>query len=278
MTILKDKLATKKFGNVKLVSEKNQSELEKILSQTNGLGDINPVQFYRDWLRGKDSALERISKSLVSDYPVKLISGNKVQHIFLSSLLSFDIKDYISSKGYKIDFMHHILLDYNDDLYGRLTFVTIAMLINKYDVETLYHEHIMFICLKVMLTYFKMYEGSQFLCDLSQVEKMLATVLHTEIDKYYSFAEKNGFRYILNQNHETRKKTLTKEQILEFITPGDSQTTIKEKIMKWCPCSDRKARSMMKEYGLTLSRYERNDFKQRHDDMKMIDDALGDIL
>jgi hypothetical protein len=45
MTLLKDKLATEKFGNVKLVSEKNQNELEKILSQTNDFGNINPVQF-----------------------------------------------------------------------------------------------------------------------------------------------------------------------------------------------------------------------------------------
>lgn len=278
MKLLKDKLATEKFGNVKLVSEKNQNELEKILSQTNDFGNINPVQFYRDWFKGKGSALERISKSLLRDYPVKLISGNKVQHIFLSSLLSFDIKDYIISKGYKIDFKNHILLDYNDDLYEKLTFVTIAMLINKYNVETLYHEHIMFICIKVMLTYFKMYEGSSFLCDLSQVEKMVAKALHTGVDNYYSFAERNGFRYNQNQNRETRKKSLTREQILEFITPEDSQTTIKEKIMKWCPCGDRKARSIMKKCGLTLLRYERNDFKQKHNDMKMIENVLGDIV
>lgn len=278
MTLLKDKLATEKFGNVKMVSEKNQSELKTILSQTSDFGNINPGQFYRDWFKGKDSVLERISKSLLYDYPVKMISGNKTQHIFLSSLLSFDIKDYIISKGYKIDFKNHILLDYNDCFYEELVSVTIAMIINKYEVETLYHEHIIFICLKVMLTYFKMYEGNSFLCDLSQVEIVAAKALNAEISNFYSFAEKNGFRYSLNQNRETRKKYLTKEQILEFITPGDSQTTIKEKIMKWCPCGDRKARSMMKEYGLTLSRYERNDFKQKHDDIKMTENVLGDIV
>lgn len=278
MTLLKNKLATEKFGNVKLVSEKNQSELKKILSQTNDFGNVNPGQFYRDWFKGKYSVLERISKSLLCDYPVRMITGNKTQHIFLSSLLSFDIKDYIISKGYKIDFKNHIFLNYNDSLYEELVFVTIAMLINKYDVESLYHEHIIFICLKAMLTYFKMYEGNSFLCDLSKVEEVAIKALNSEISDFYSFAEENGFRYVLNQNHETRKKTLTKEQILEFITPGDSQTTIKKKIMKWCPCGDRKARSIMKEYGLTLSHYERNDIKQKHDDMKMIENVLGDIV
>ena len=99
MTLLKDKLATEKFGNVIQISDRNQSELEKILSQTNNFSNVNPVQFYNDWFRGKNSVLERVSKSLLSDYPIKLISGNKVQNIFLSSLLSFDIEDYISSKG-----------------------------------------------------------------------------------------------------------------------------------------------------------------------------------
>lgn len=278
MTLLKDKLAREKFGNVKTVSEKNQNELRRILSLAYHYENVNPEQFYRDWFRGKESVLERISKSLLRDYSVKLISGKKAQHIFLSSLLSFDIKDYISSKGHKIDFKNHNYLDYNQNLYEELTFVTIAMLINKYDVETLYHEHIIFICIEVMLRYFKLYEGNAFLCDLSQIERTAINSLHIEIDNYYSFAENNGFRYNQNAKCDSKKTTLTKEQILEFITPEDSQTTIKEKIMKWCPCGDRKARRMMKEYGLTLSRYERNDFKQKHDDMKMIENVLGDIV
>jgi len=285
MALLIDKLATEKFGNVIQISDRNQSELEKILSQTNNFSNVNPVQFYNDWFRGKNSVLERVSKSLLSDYPIKLISGNKVQNIFLSSLLSFDIEDYISSKGYKIDFKDYILLDYNDDLYEKLTFVTIAMLINKYDVETIYYEHILFICIKVMVTYFKMFEGRSFLCDLSKIEMMVEKALYTEVDKYYSFAENNGFRYNLNMNYQTNRKSLSKEQIFEFITPEDSQKTIKEKIMKWCPCGDRKARNIMKRYGLTLSRYERKDYKQRHNDIKqkqnemeMIENVLGDIV
>ena len=46
MALLIDKLATEKFGNVIQISDRNQSELEKILSQTNNFSNVNPVQFY----------------------------------------------------------------------------------------------------------------------------------------------------------------------------------------------------------------------------------------
>ncbi len=59
------------------------------------------------------------------------------------------------------------------------------------------------------------------------------------------------------QNTKPISKTLTKDQVEAFIKPGDSQTVIKRKIMKWCPCGERKARYIMRELGLTNQKYTR---------------------
>jgi hypothetical protein len=47
-----------------------------------------------------------------------------------------------------------------------------------------------------------------------------------------------------------------------FVTSEDSQTEIKNKIMKWYLCKDRKARQIMTQLGLTNPKYTRKDFKK----------------
>ena len=280
MSKLKEVLSSELFGNVKSISDNNNRYLNMILSQADEYVNISPMQFYRDWCIGKDSVLELISQSLVRDYPVERISGNKTPRIFLSSLLSFSITEYVKSEyGYIIDFNKKGFLNYDKTLYYNLAFVTIAMLVNKYKAETLYKEHIIFLCIKVILTYFKVYEGKVFLCNLSTIKEVAETILETEMERFYSFAEKYGFRFVDNQNTHTRKRrTLTEEQVREFIAPGDTQTMIKEKIMKWCPCSERKARAIMKEYGLTKDKYTRNDNKKKHTEQNFVEERLGEII
>jgi hypothetical protein len=46
------------------------------------------------------------------------------------------------------------------------------------------------------------------------------------------------------------------------VEEGDSQATIKKKIMKWCPCGERKARAIMQKYGMTNQKYTRRDYQR----------------
>ena len=159
----------------------------------------------------------------------------------------------------EFDFQNDKLLEYDFHTYYNIAAITVAMLINKYIIETLYHEHIVFICIKVLLTYFKLYDDNGFLVKLEDAEKVCFTMLNADLDSLNEYAEKLGFRRPPNYEFNIRR-TLTKEEILKFIDANDSQTTIKKKIMKWCPCGDRKARYLMKKYNLTLSKYARNDY------------------
>ena len=61
---------------------------------------------------------------------------------------------------------------------------------------------------------------------------------------------------------QKREVTPTIEDIMLFVTPEDSQTEIKNKIMKWYLCKERKARQIMKQLGITNSKYTRKDFQK----------------
>ena len=161
---LKDILSTEKFGNVAKTSAKNLAILNEIAHEMDNFKGQHPQTYYNKWLRHSDSVIETLSKSLVKDYPLERIYGDKTKTIFLSSLGTFKLPGYIMTKyNTSIDFKRSILLDYNINMYRELSFFTVAMLVNKYKPESLYKEHIIFLCMKVMFTYFTLYKGNEFL-------------------------------------------------------------------------------------------------------------------
>jgi hypothetical protein len=259
---LKDILATEKFGNLKAISDYNQHYLIKMIEAMNEENQ-NPYQFYANWV--KSPIYNKVERSLLNDYSIEKIRGNKTLKLLPSSLLSFKLTDYIKSHYNRtIDFKKNLLLDYNYDTYQTLTCISIAMLINKYQPDTLYREHIIFVCIQVLLTYFTLYRGKNYLVRLSDVARVTDKVLKTEISVFDEISEKLNFKsYTYIETNIPR--TLTKEQIDEFILPGDTQTEIKKKIMKWCPCGERKARYIMQEYGLTEQKYTRKDYRKESD-------------
>ena len=223
---------------------------------------ILPSQFYNDWCRGRDSVINQLSRILLVSYPIERVIGNKTKELFLSSFLSFRLTDYIR-KNYNsdFDFKETKLLKYDYHTYFNIAAITVAMLINKYKPETLYHEHIIFICIKVLLTYFTLYDNDSYLVKLEDAGKVCHAMLNTNIDNLNKYAEDFGFRCPRKLELNIRR-TLSEEEIYELIDPNDSQTTIKNKIMKWCPCGDRKARYLMKKYNLTQSKYIRKGYKE----------------
>ena len=111
---LKDILTTEKFGNVVATSEKNLAILKEITCEMDKADELHPQSFYNKWIRTEDSVIETLSKSLVRDYPIEKIYGDKTKTIFLSSLGTFKLPDYIKTNyNTCIDFSKSILLDYN---------------------------------------------------------------------------------------------------------------------------------------------------------------------
>lgn len=261
MTLL-ETLCREKMGNIEETSEYNTGILKQFFNEFEKNDYINPRQFCLNWLKGQNSIFNQLSRSLVSDYYLELRNGYKTKEIFLSSLLSFKMTDFINKQyNFMIDFKSNKLLDYDINVFRDISFVTICMLINKYNPDTLYVEHIVFSCIKVALTYFTIYKDETFCINLSDIAPVAYAILKTDVEKFYSFAESYGFKYT-SHSYLKRKKSMTEEQVLELIQPNDTQTDIKKKIMRWCPCGERKARRIMQQYGITMEKYIRKSYRQ----------------
>ncbi len=259
---LSEIISRDKKGNITGTSQQVVSTLHNMIDEMKRSSSILPNQFYNDWCRGHNSVINQLSRVLLNSYPLERVAGNKTKELFLSSFLSFNLIDYIKRFYYsEFNLKGSKLLKYDYHTYYNLSAITVAMLINKYKPETLYHEHIIFICIKVLLTYFTLYDENGYLVKLEDAENVCKTLLNVDFDNLNKYAEDLGFR-CPRKIELVIRRTLSKEEILDLIELGDSQTTIKKKIMRWCPCGDRKARYLMKKYNLTQSKYTRKDCKE----------------
>ena len=267
MTI-KELLCIETYGNVKTTSEHIQNLLKTITSEMISSKELKPSLFYRKWLMGADSVMKQIDVSLLTEYPVEYKCGYKKRKFFVTSLNGFNVTEFIHRRWkFDIDFKQNKLLSYDLQKYLVITVIIMSLTINKYKIETLYREHIVFVCVNVMLIFFTLYKDENFLVQLSDVYEVTKKILLTDISLFETIAERLGFKH---QEEPSQRKThtLTKEDILDFINPEDSQTAIKKKIMKWCPCGERKARQIMQLYGLTNQNYTRKDYKKKKKQVK----------
>ncbi len=259
---VREYLCTEKYGDVKTTSEINNKILQTILSQMDNPQGLNPSHFYCQWLKGKDSVIDKLAVSLIADYSVECIAGYRTKQFFVTSLLGNDVRDHIHKMwNFDIDFTKNKLLSYNSQIYLALTSYIVSLTLCKYNIGSLYIEHIIYICVKTMFTFFTIYRGNEFLVDLKDGSKVARAILDGDISVFEENARKLGLK---QQKLPERKPRLnpTREDIMSFINPEDSQSTIKNKIMKWYCCKDRKARQIMAQLGLTNSRYVRKDFRK----------------
>ena len=101
-----------------------------------------------------------------------------------------------------------------------------SLTINKYKIETLYREHIVFVCVNVMLTFFTLYKDDIFLAQLKDVYEVTKTILLNDISIFESIGEKLGFKH-QEESSQRKTRTLTKEDKMDFINPEDSQTAVR---------------------------------------------------
>ena len=260
--LIKDLIAKEKFGNVKIASVMNVNTIKTMVEQMNHPQKLIPSLFYSQWLKGKNSVMDKLSVSLIRDYPIELRCGYKSRQFYVTSLLGCDIIDYIHSKlNYEINFKKNKLLPYSDQTYIMLTEYIMSLTLAKYKIESLYPEHIIFICINTLFTFFKIYEGDEFLVKLLFHFEVENRIINTDISVFENKAEELGIKQQV-QLVQKREVTPTIEDIMLFVTPEDSQTEIKNKIMKWYLCKERKARQIMTQLGLTNSKYTRKDFQK----------------
>ena len=262
MTI-KELLCIETYGNVKTTSEYIQNLLITITNEMMSPKKLKPSQFYKKWLMGADSVIKQIDMSLLTEYPVEYRCGYKKKKFFVTSLNGFNITDFIHRRWkLDMDFKQNKLLSYDLQKYTVIAILIMSLTINKYKIETLYREHIIFVCVNVMLTFFTLYKDEKFLVQLNDVYDVTKKILLTDISIFEFIGEKLGFNH-QEEPSQRKTRTLAKKDIMDFINPEDSQTTIKKKIMKWCLCGERKARKIMQQYGLTNQNYTRKDYKKK---------------
>ena len=260
--IIDELLCKEKIGEVKITSDINNKILQTMLSQMDNPQGLIPSHFYCQWLRGKDSVINKLAVSLIKDYPVECILGYKTQQFYVTSLLGCDVRDYIHNRwNFDIDFSQNKLLSYDTHTYLELINYIVSLTLSKYKIVSLYREHIIYICVKTMFTFFTIYKDNVFLVNLTEGYRAAQTVLQEDISIFENIADYLGLK---QQNLPEQKTKLnpTKEDIMSFITKEDSQTDIKNKIMKWYRCRDRKARQIMAQLGLTNQNYTRKDLKK----------------
>ncbi len=160
--ILKEILNTELYGNLIDISDRNRKSLIEMIDDMRIDKQISPSQFYHNHVKDKFKQLE---ESLLKEYPIEIVHGNRTKNFLITSLFTFRMVDYIQKRyKLKVNFKNsQMLLDYNYDLYKTITAITIAMILTKYKASTLYREHIIFLCIKVLFTYFKLYEGTTYL-------------------------------------------------------------------------------------------------------------------
>ena len=218
---LKDILCKEKFGNLKDISDCNTSYLaEMVNAMIVAMREENqqPYLFYSTWI--KNIEFKKIEHSLLNDYSIEIVNGNKTKRLLLSSLLSFKITDYIKSTyKKKINFRDSKLLDYNIDTYRSLTAISVAMILNKFHPGSLYNEHIVFVCIQVILTYFTLFNKNSFLVNLNDVYIVTKEILETDINVFEELANTLGFKSIHNEESNI-PRTLTKEQIDYLVKNG----------------------------------------------------------
>lgn len=238
--------------------------------------------YYSNW-RVKNSPMQKLDKSLITDYPVIVHTGyNKCASYYVNSVGDVTMTNIIQQdfdKSFKLGKKH---LTYNYNSYRYLCAIAVAMIITKYEVKSLFTDHIIFSCLATLYYYYTVYSGSQYTFDKFAVSSAIASMLGTDITVFVNIAEKYNFRYnenaVRTRKDVSRKKPQTLEDLTQcFDDNCTTQTAKKEAIMKWWCCGQATARKYMQQFGLTESKFVRTDYKEIHEHIDIVSDAVCEV-
>lgn len=165
-----------------------------------------PDKIYQDYWRGDDSIMNKVGKSLVTDYPLKVHDGfYRTNSFFVTSVKSVklgDIIETVTKKKFVVG--ESFFKKYNFESFRQLSHIVLAMTFAKYDVTSLYKEHIIFTLLAVMFRLYRVYENGQWLVNIMDVARLLSEVIDMDTVQFDYIATQYGFKY---SNSDVRTHT-----------------------------------------------------------------------
>ena len=221
-----------------------------------------------------------INVSLIADYPLTISNRlNKRPTFFVNSIQGVSLESIVKDKCCKsFVFGRNHIKSYDVKTYRKLAFVAVAMTLEKYDVKTLYKEHIIFTAIATMMYFFRVFDDEgNYIVNVNDITVVLSELLDTDLTTFEQVAKFYNF-HVDKEEKRTRanKKNIPTcvQDLTECFEVGMTQTEKKEAIMKWWHCGERTARKYMQQYGLTEKKYERSDYKELHEH---IDEATDEI-
>lgn len=264
------------------LTESTSKQIREIINDFfNACNVTSPEQIFNDYWRGDDSIMYKVGKLLAKDYPLTLHNGfNQSSTFFVTSVKSIKLGDIIEQATHKKFVVGETYFPkYTFESYRQLSHIVLAMTFAKYDVTSLYKEHIIFTLLSVMFRLFKVYDNGQWLVNTMDVARLLTEVIDMDMVQFDYIANQYHFRYNDSVRTYTLKEVKRKPTCADDLTScfkdGMTQTEKKEAIMKWWRCSSATARRYMKQFNLTDDKYCRSDYKELH---AHIDEAVDEVV
>lgn len=274
----------------KEISETVKKELNTLLSD---LTTQTAVTFCNTWVKSKPDNICRLYKSgdMLSQYNIKLHYAKRVSKHFINlNCGNFNLDEYITSlaktdKKYHYTSTNHIIKikEFSEESYLHICKVAVAILLNRYDASTICKEHIIYTLILMLLKYYNIYDKDipekyaiQNISDV--ITKTVAYFMHNlNLEELNEFAKSYNFYYNEVKNLNAKRWPSCREDLSDILTDDMTQKQKMEAVMmNWC-CKERKARSILSQFGFTDNKFTRNDYKEEHDANDMIHEHLYDI-
>lgn len=242
-----------------------------------------PDKIYQDYWRGDDSIMNKVGKWLATDYPLTVHYGyNRTNTFFVTSIKYVklgDIIETVTKKKFVVG--ESFFKKYTFESFRQLSHIVLAMTFAKYDVTSLYKEHIFFTLLAVMFRLYRVYENGQWLVNTIDVARLLTEVMDMDIVQFDYIATQYGFKNSSDVRTRTiniKRKPTCAEDLTSCFADGMTQTEKKAAIMKWWRCGERTARKYMQQFGLTDCKYTRSDYKEVHEHIDEAVEAVSEQI
>ena len=221
--------------------------------------------------------MNKVGRWLAKDYPLTVHNGyNRTNTFFVTSVKYIklgDIIETVTKKKFVVG--ESFFKKYNFESFRQLSHIVLAMTFAKYDVTSLYKEHIIFTLLAVMFRLYRVYENGQWLVNTMDVARLLTEVMDMDTVQFDQIATQYDFKYsdsvVRTRAINIKRKPTCAEDLTSCFADGMTQTEKKAAVMKWWRCGERTARKYMQQFGLTDCKYTRSDYKEVHEH---IDEAV----
>ena len=183
---LKDQLSNVLIGAIKEAHNKHSETFRLFFDMAeNQTSDARTL--YYTFFQGDEATMTLMNKSLVDDYPLTVCSKcNKRPTYYVNSVQKVSIEGIIRQIcGKNFVFGQNHIKQYSYDCYRQLVYIAVAMALVKYDVKTLYKEHIFFTAIATMFYFFRVFDDAgNYIVQPSDIATLLAEILDCDLSVF----------------------------------------------------------------------------------------------